>query len=233
VKAEIGDGESMSQTINDTDLRVAEIIEETRSEGPGRRLAIWVQGCSIRCPGCCNPHMLDPQKGSKLTMSDALALLRRAHRRAVEGITLIGGEPFDQAANLAPLAEAATDLDLGVMIFSGYTLSTLRASSSNAIHRLLAATDLLIDGPYQHARQSAHRRWIGSDNQQIHLLNDRYRDHPELYQKSSQSIEITMRNGDLMVNGWPSIADNLISHIPRYAELHNSKKAGESSSKEV
>ena len=39
-------------------LSVAQIVPCTEAEGPGRRFALWFQGCPLRCPGCCNPEML-------------------------------------------------------------------------------------------------------------------------------------------------------------------------------
>ncbi|MEU4625342.1 4Fe-4S cluster-binding domain-containing protein [Actinoplanes sp. NPDC023801] len=52
-------------------VRVARFLERTTAEGPGERTAIWVQGCSIRCPGCFNPHLFG-SRGGTLTSPDDL-----------------------------------------------------------------------------------------------------------------------------------------------------------------
>ncbi len=62
--------------------------------------------------------------------------------------TLLGGEPFDQAAPCAELAEAGQRAGLGVITFAGYELECL-SERSESCRRLLAATDLLVDGPYR------------------------------------------------------------------------------------
>ena len=186
-------------------LRVAAIVDGTEAEGPGRRFAVWLQGCSIRCPGCCNPEMFDARRGEPWE-PDALA----ARIGNVEGITLLGGEPFEQAAGAAELARAARARGLTVMIFSGYKLDELHARDGAA--ELLAATDLLVDGRSDHARPEPAppigRRWIGSANQTMHFLTAAYAvDDPRL--RAANTIEIRLSRGALSINGWPS-ADRLL-----------------------
>ena len=74
------------------ELRVAAIVGDTEAEGPGRRFAVWLQGCSIRCAGCCNPEMFDARRGERWSIDALIARIPET----VEGITLLGGEPFEQ-----------------------------------------------------------------------------------------------------------------------------------------
>src|SRR2546423_10739481 len=88
-----------------TTVRVAQIVPSTEAEGPGRRFALWFQGCPLRCPGCCNPEMLPFQGGQSVRVADVLEQVRvAATRNGVEGITLLGGEPMAHAAGAAALA---------------------------------------------------------------------------------------------------------------------------------
>src|SRR5256885_12027508 len=96
-------------------FRVAQIVPCTEAEGPGRRYALWFQGCPLRCPGCCNPEMLPFTGGTPRPVADVLAEIaqtRDAH--AVEGITLLGGEPLAHAAGAAALARGVRALGLSV-----------------------------------------------------------------------------------------------------------------------
>ena len=77
-------------------LRVAAVVPDTSAEGPGRRWALWVQGCSIRCAGCCNPEMFDERRGRQVERGALVAEITDARRRGVEGVTFLGGEPFDE-----------------------------------------------------------------------------------------------------------------------------------------
>src|SRR5262249_38761459 len=130
-------------------LQVAQVVPCTEAEGPGRRFALWFQGCPLRCPGCCNPEMLPFHGGQAQPLGDVVCQLREAAAaHDLEGITLLGGEPLAHAAGGAVLARAAHDIGLTVMVFTGYTLEEARAFPEPAVRELLAETDILVDGPY-------------------------------------------------------------------------------------
>src|SRR5438309_3029910 len=124
----------VSASGDDPLLQVAQIVACTEAEGPGRRFALWFQGCPLRCPGCCNPEMLPFTGGLARPLAGLLADLRRARDEyAVEGVTLLGGEPLAHATGAAALARGAQDLGLSVMVFSGYTLEEARALPDPAV----------------------------------------------------------------------------------------------------
>jgi anaerobic ribonucleoside-triphosphate reductase activating protein len=163
----------MAETVT---MQIAQVVPCTEAEGPGRRFALWFQGCPLRCPGCCNLEMLSFAGGQGRSVEEVHAEIRRAREASqIEGLTLLGGEPFAHAVGAAELAARVQADSLSVMIFSGYTLAELRAMSDPAVHRLLAHTDILVDGPYFRELPETRRRWIGSANQQIHFLTDRDR----------------------------------------------------------
>ncbi len=181
-------------------IDVAMIVPRTEAEGPGLRYAVWVQGCPLRCPGCCNPEMLEfaATRAGRRRASD---LVEEACAAGVDGISLLGGEPFAHADGLAALAEGVRARGLSVMIFSGYTLAELRAQGPAAA-RLLAATDLLVDGRFDARLRSQTRRFVGSDNQVMHFLTARYApDDPRL--RGGNTLELRIRGGELTINGWP------------------------------
>ena len=184
-------------TVNE--LRVAFEIADTEAEGPGRRYAIWLQGCPMRCPGCCNPEFL-PESGGSLVAVDELAqrIERTPH---IEGVTLLGGEPFFQACPAAALLEKVHRQGRSTMVFSGYTLAELE----NVPHSraLLADTDLLVDGRYDRTRPDTTRRWIGSTNQVMHFLTERYTPSDPVFH-TSDTLEIRFRPGLVTINGRPS-----------------------------
>jgi anaerobic ribonucleoside-triphosphate reductase activating protein len=185
----------------DTVLSVAQIVPATEAEGPGLRFALWFQGCPLRCPGCCNPEMLPFSGGTPTTIREVLLRLDEARKEGVEGITLLGGEPLAHAAGGAILAREARDRGLSVMVFSGHTLEEARAKGDPAIDQLLSLTDILVDGPYVREMPDTTRRWVGSTNQGIHFLTDRY-EFDSSWRKSN-TLEIRLENGVLTVNGFP------------------------------
>jgi anaerobic ribonucleoside-triphosphate reductase activating protein len=188
-------------------IRVAARVRDTEAEGPGRRWALWVQGCPFRCAGCCNPEML-PERAAN--GRDDLVSVDELTREVlatpeIEGVSFLGGEPFAQAAPLALLAEGVRARGLGVMVFTGYTLDELRAREDQGARRLLDATDLLVDGRYDRTQPDNERRWVGSRNQVMHFLSNRYPcDDPRFTR--SNSVELRVRGGLVTVNGWPAAA---------------------------
>lgn len=185
-------------------LHIAQIVPCTEAEGPGRRFALWFQGCPLRCPGCCNPEMLSFEGGQPVPLDDILRQVSAAAEQlGIEGITLLGGEPLAHAHGAAALAWSVRRHGLSVMIFSGYTLAEARQLPDPDVASLLEATDLLVDGPYRRDLPDTRRRWIGSTNQEIHFLSDRY-SASDPFWRQSNTLEIRLEHGILQVNGFPA-----------------------------
>ncbi|HEY1098133.1 MAG TPA: 4Fe-4S single cluster domain-containing protein [Myxococcota bacterium] len=189
-------------------VNVALEVACTEAEGPGRRYALWVQGCPLRCKGCCNPEFLVDTPRTHRHVREIVADMRRARdERGIEGISLLGGEPTRQAVALADVAVAARELGLSVMVFSGFTKAQLVAEDAPGVARLLAHTDLLVDGPYIEAQRTTSRRYIGSDNQVLHHLTDRYRiDDPRFAAPNTVELRIVVDVDGAQrfeLNGWP------------------------------
>lgn len=195
-------------------LSVAQIVPVTEAEGPGRRFALWFQGCPLRCPGCCNPEMLPFEGGTPTAVSAVLHQIDQAVQVGVEGVTLLGGEPLAHAAGAVVLARAVRARGLSVMIFSGFTLEEARTHPDPAVAELLSLTDILVDGPYQRESPDTQRRWIGSTNQGIHFLTDRYH-YDERWWKQN-TLEIRLSGGELTVNGFPARSAVGLWKRPRY-----------------
>jgi len=150
------------------------IIENTNIAGPGRRFCLWVQGCKRHCAGCYASDTWDQEDGYLLSTEEIMQDIRDTVD--IEGITFLGGEPFDQAKGLSEIGKESKMLGLSVVTFTGYTLEELKESDNNDFFELLAATDLLIDGPFQLDKKNLDRPWVGSSNQRYIFLTKRYSD---------------------------------------------------------
>ena len=153
-------------------MRIYRIVKHTRAEGPGLRSAVWLQGCSIGCPGCFNPSTWSAHGGVEVAPEELANSLLEVE--GTEGVTFLGGEPFDQAADVAAVAESVRAAALSVVTFSGHTYEKLMGADRADWLSLLEATDLLIDGPYLEEQHDLSRPWIGSSNQRYRFLTDRY-----------------------------------------------------------
>jgi anaerobic ribonucleoside-triphosphate reductase activating protein len=150
-------------------VRVHAIEPRSRANGPGARFVVWLQGCSLGCPGCFNPATHDASGGREVSVADIAAQLART--ADIEGLSLSGGEPLQQAEAAAALLDAARALGLSTLAFSGYSLEEIRALPHGA--EVLERLDVLIDGRYIAGERLA-TGLRGSANQRIQLLTSRY-----------------------------------------------------------
>jgi anaerobic ribonucleoside-triphosphate reductase activating protein len=141
-------------------------VDDSIVDGPGVRLAIFTQGCSRDCPGCHNPQA-QPYSGGVPTSTQELLEKVRANP-LLAGVTLTGGEPFDQAAALVDLARQVRAMGLSVWAYSGYSFEALAGGLPSAAARaLLHNIDVLVDGPYVEALRDLDLQWRGSANQRL------------------------------------------------------------------
>lgn len=136
-------------------------------DGPGLRYAVFVQGCTHHCPGCHNPESQPVVGGTPTAISDVLADIRA--NKLITGVTLSGGEPFEQPAACAALARALKADGYNLWAYSGYLYEQLlaRAEAEPAVAELLAIIDVLVDGPFVEGQKSYTLKWRGSDNQRL------------------------------------------------------------------
>ena len=121
-------------------------------------------------------------------------------RNGIEGITLLGGEPFLQAGELSTVAAAAQEQGLSVITFTGFVYEELISGGIPDAPALLTQTDLLIDGPYLESLRDFSRPLAGSKNQRFLFLTDRY--SMEDIWANPNRIEIRMdKNGAVHANG--------------------------------
>lgn len=200
---------------DDLQLNVASVSHGSRVNGPGLRAVVWVQGCTIGCPGCFNPQthahavrqLVDPQK----LASDLCALPE------LDGITLSGGEPFEQAAAGARFAEQVRAHGRTLMVFTGYPYKLLAGSPLPEVQRLLHAVDLLVAGPYLRARTTQPVDWRASANQELHVLTERGALALKQHRADSPCIEAAADGCGLVWSGFPASDD--------IAWLHNAAAA--------
>ena len=154
-----------------SNLRLHYFIPFSRSNGPGSRAVIWVQGCSFGCPGCFNPETHASNKG-RLVSTDRLFEKIIKLGQTIEGITISGGEPLQQMRPLLTLLRRiCKETDLSVLLFTGYSWEEIEKMKESP--ELLRYVDILIAGRYDQTKKVG-RNLLGSANQTLHFLSGRY-----------------------------------------------------------
>ena len=146
-------------------IRLSGIIPESIVDGLGIRMTIFTQGCHHHCPHCHNPQTHDPMGGYEIDTDIILNQLKE--NPLLDGITLSGGEPFLQPSACTALAVGTHAMGLSVWTYTGYTWEELLEQEDVDIQKLLAATDVLVDGRFQKEQSSNILRFKGSANQRI------------------------------------------------------------------
>ena len=181
--------------------------------GPGQRIGLWLQGCSIRCKGCVSRDTWPQDATKAMPVAALLDWCRRVAVPGCDGITLSGGEPFDQPKALAALLagldawRTQDGLDFDILCYSGYSLKTLEKKHAP----LLAQLDALIPEPYAAGRPLGHL-WRGSDNQTLVPLSARgaarYRDYAAAPQPPEEKrMQVGVDHGRLWMIGIPHRGD--------------------------
>ena len=194
-------------------LNINSYIECSEVEGPGKRFCIWVQGCNIGCNNCINEQMLSFEAKNILEVDELKKLILVAKNNFdIEGITLLGGEPFLQAKSLSIIAKYCHSIGLSVIGFSGFKYENILRNCVPYSSELINFMDVLIDGKYDEAKQDTTRNWVGSLNQKFYYLSEKYDKSIEKDSRYKNTIEIRISQ-KLYVNGDPFVLSKVSNDI--------------------
>ncbi len=150
-------------------LRLHAFLPRSRANGPGWRSVVWVQGCSLGCPGCFNPQTHGRDEARETL--EVAEVMERILAAGTEGLTVSGGEPLQQAEAVVTLLEAARAAGLSTLLFTGFAWEEIQRLPQAP--RILGCVDVMVAGRYVAERRVAHGL-LGSANQTVHLLSPRH-----------------------------------------------------------
>ena len=178
--------------------------------GPGRRVGIWFQGCSIGCPGCVSRDTWPAPGADDYTSVDDLvaridSLVAGGPDVGVDGVTVTGGEPFEQADALEDLLRALGEwlgwrgtASADLLVYTGHDEATARGLGAGAF----SLADAVIAGPFKVAEPGT--RWWGSGNQRLIARNGRI---AERYQSAlagaPAEMQVSVEDGQVFLIGIP------------------------------
>ena len=177
-------------------IRIHSLTLGSTVNGPGRRNVLHTQGCDLGCPGCFNAQTHPAEQGEVIPVN---GVRDRLLEGSPEGVSISGGEPFQQAAALLALVKALRSAapDLSILIFSGYAIEEIQAIPQGK--DILGEIDVLVDGRFV-LKEAADAGLRGSTNQRVHLLSTRH-SPGELGTRATEIL--IAKDGTITLTGFP------------------------------
>ncbi len=180
-------------------INIATIAPKSHALGPGLRYIIWLQGCPFSCIECISPKFIINQKNNLISLDKIASCI--INQKGIEGITLTGGEPFSQAAQLNRLIKLVkSQVNINVISFTGYLLNNLNWPEAQL---LLKHIDVLIDGPYIKDKHT-NKGLRGSSNQTIHFFTSKFKNQKDEILYGDRQLEIVARDNETFIIGIPN-----------------------------
>jgi anaerobic ribonucleoside-triphosphate reductase activating protein len=179
-------------------INIHSVINSSRVNGPGDRFVIWTQGCRKGCKNCYNPETWSHYKNNLIPIDEIFESIKNS---SATGVTISGGDPFEQPEELFYLLTKIKQLDLsdGVIVFTGFTIDEIRVREE--LNKSLDYIDVLIDGLYIEEKRISSGL-AGSSNQEFYFLTDKIsRDKIVI----DQEVEIHSLGELIQITGFPLI----------------------------
>lgn len=183
-------------------MQIDRILYPVTSLGPGKRAVIWTIGCNRRCVNCANPELWEFNTKKDLSLEEIYSIIKTINEKSlIDGITITGGEPFEQANELRELLGRIKPITEDILVFSGYTLDQLKGQYDRSIDYILDNIAVLVDGEYMDEKNDNRSVLRGSMNQQIHTLKSKFSGKYRNYILSGRKIQNVFYNNNLISVG--------------------------------
>ena len=137
-------------------------------DGEGVRNSLYVSGCMFHCKGCYNAATWSFKAGIPYTKELEEQIMRDLAQPYVQGLTLLGGEPFLNTGILIPLVKRIREElpEKDIWSWTGYTWEELMLETPDKLE-LLQLVDILVDGRFDITKKNLMLQFRGSSNQRI------------------------------------------------------------------
>ena len=166
--------------------------------GPGKRWVLWTQGCTLACRGCWNTQTWSKRGGYEKSISQLIESI--TSQEDIEGITILGGEPFQQLDGIAKLIKSVKQLGLTVMLYTGYE----KAEFNDLMWQCFNSSDLVIAGRYREEWRDVGLIWRGSTNQILESPTGHY-DVAKFEESQEVEIHIDHETNEVTLTGYPDL----------------------------
>ena len=156
-------------------MNYCELKKNDIANGEGVRTSLFVSGCTNHCEECFQPQTWDFDFGIPFTEATEKEILESLEPYYINGLTLLGGEPFEPENQraLLPFVKQVKDIypNKSIWAFSGFTIEQLLSDTPHprceVTDEFLGLIDILVDGKFELERKNIRLRFRGSENQRI------------------------------------------------------------------
>lgn len=149
------------------------------ANGYGVRVSLFVSGCTNACKGCFQPETWDFEYGNPFTKKTEDEILKMMDEDFIDGLTLLGGDPFEpanQKALIGFLKRVRKERSSkNIWAFTGFTFEELKTEGSysrtDVTDEILDLIDVLIDGRFEEDKKDIRLQFRGSSNQRLIDMN--------------------------------------------------------------
>lgn len=172
-------------------MYIDRMIYPIETLGPGKRLVIWTAGCTKHCKGCANPELRSTEGRRQRTVGEIARMIRRiAEEHTVDGITISGGDPMEQAEELSELLKETAGITEDVLVYTGFTYEELTERlSEEQLAEFRENIAVLIDGRYVEELNTPDAVLRGSSNQRIIYFKEELRQRYEEHMAAGRRIQ--------------------------------------------
>ena len=183
-------------------MKIVRMLAPVHSLGPGNRVCLWTKGCSKKCPGCISPEMQSFEGDEVPEEMLAGILVDTAKRSACKGLTISGGDPFEQSEALLRLLKQVRPHFDDILVYTGFLYEEIKSGAvGEDATECLKFLDVLIDGPYVEERNFSGCVLRGSENQTICYFNENLKPEYEAYLQAGRQLEVFTHNESVVVTG--------------------------------
>ncbi|MBQ3005211.1 MAG: radical SAM protein [Clostridia bacterium] len=172
-------------------MKIDRLLFPVTALGPGNRLVLWTKGCSRHCKNCANPELWDSKNAKEYSPENIFNIIKNIDEKTpIDGVTISGGEPFEQIDDLLILLEMLKTITDDIIVFTGYTFEELKRNfSSEEVEEIQELISVLIDGEYKHELNDNESSLRGSTNQNIIFFDESKKEKYSEYLKRGRTIQ--------------------------------------------